>query len=96
MFVASVRFELHIPSARSLKEKRAVVKPIVEGLRQRCHVAAAEVDHHDLWQRCSIGVAAVSGEVSQVEQLLDAAERFVWSFPEIEVSTTHRSWLEDV
>ncbi|MHB8504371.1 MAG: DUF503 domain-containing protein, partial [Acidimicrobiales bacterium] len=70
------------------------VKPIVEGCRRRFSVAAAEVDHQDTWQRATIGVATVSASAAQASVVLDAVERFVWSFPEAEVTATRRDWLE--
>ena len=60
MFLAVVRIELHIPAARSLKEKRAVVKPVIEGIRHRFSLSVAETDYQDKWQRTEIGVAVVS------------------------------------
>jgi uncharacterized protein YlxP (DUF503 family) len=77
--------ELHLPACRSLKEKRAVVKPILEGARRRFQVAAAEVGYQDKWQRAQLGFAAVAEAPSHVRSVLDAVERFVWSFPEVEV-----------
>ena len=94
MHTATLEIDLHLPACRSLKAKRAVVKPIVEGLRHRYAVAAAEVDHHDLWQRAVLGVAAVASTASHVEEVLDEVERFVWSRPDIEVLETIRRWLE--
>lgn len=69
----------------SLKEKRAVIKPIIEGARRRYQVAAAEVDYQDKWQRAGIGVAVVAASAGHAEEVLQAVERFVWSFPEVEV-----------
>ena len=94
MYVCAVRFDLHIPDIRSLKGKRAVVKPIVEGLRRRFHVAAAEVDHHEQWQRAAVGVAVVASSHRHVCDILDEVERFVWSHPEVQVLDSARSWLE--
>lgn len=94
MHVGALRLDLHIPHSRSLKEKRAVVRPVLEGIRNRYACAAAEVDHHDQWQRCAIGVAAVASTAGHVDEVLDAVERFVWSFPEVEVVGHERSWLE--
>jgi uncharacterized protein len=94
MYVATIRFDLHIPESRSLKAKRASVKPIVEGLRRRFAVAAAEVDHHDQWQRTEIGVAAVGATVTHVCDILDEVERFVWSRPDIQVLEVERRWCE--
>ena len=89
-----MRFDLHLPACHSLKEKRAVITPILEGARRRYGVAAAEVEHQDKWQRAALGVAAVAGSPKHVDEVLDAVERFVWSFPEVEVVETHRSWVD--
>jgi len=86
--------ELHLPESRSLKAKRALVKPILEGSRRRFSVAAAEVDHHDQWQRASLGMAAVASTPGHAEEVLDEVERFVWSHPDIEVVAIERQWLE--
>jgi uncharacterized protein YlxP (DUF503 family) len=95
VFVVAVRFELFIPDCHSLKNKRAVVKPIVEGLRRRHHVAAAEVGQLDKWQRSDIGVSAVAGTEAHVLDVLGEVERYVWSFPEVQVLAMHRTWLEE-
>ena len=94
MYVGAVTYDLHIAESRSLKEKRAVVRPLIEGLQRRCHVSAAEVDHHDQWQRTAIGVAAVSGSYTHVCEVLDSCDRFVWSHPEVEVLSAERRWLD--
>jgi uncharacterized protein YlxP (DUF503 family) len=91
---AAVEYDLHIGHSRSLKEKRAVVRPLVEGLQRRFRVSAAEVDHQDQWQRTVIGVAAVSGSHTHLSELLDTCDRFVWSHPEIEVLSAERRWLD--
>jgi len=93
---AAVRFDLRLPHSHSLKEKRAIIRPILEGCRNRFQVAAAEVDHQDAWQRAGLGVSAVSGTAGHLSQVLDQVERFVWSFPEVEVVDAERSWLEQV
>jgi len=87
--------DLHLPASRSLKSKRAVLKPLVEGLRRRYAVAVAEVEHQDLWQRAGVAVATVSSSAAQVTEVLDACERFVWSHPDVEVVACQRRWLAD-
>lgn len=95
MHAAALEFDLHIPDSRSLKAKRSVVKPIVEGLQRRFRVAAAEVGHHEQWQRTAVGVAAVGATAGHVGDVLDEVERFVWSHPEIQVLSAARRWLDD-
>jgi uncharacterized protein YlxP (DUF503 family) len=84
-YVATLELSLHIPEARSLKAKRSVVKPVVEGLRRRFQVSVAEVDYQDLWQRADLLVAVAGSSATHVEEVLDACERFVWSHPDLDV-----------
>jgi uncharacterized protein YlxP (DUF503 family) len=91
---AALCIELHLRGAHSLKEKRAIIRPILEGCRHRYQVAAAEVDHQQLWQRAGLAMSAVAGDAGHVSDVLDQVERFVWSFPEVEVVDAQRYWLE--
>ena len=54
MIVGISVFELHLPSSRSLKDKRRVVKSLVERIHQRFRVSVAETGFHDLHQRSEI------------------------------------------
>ncbi len=85
MFVGIVQIQLHIPGSRSLKDKRSVVQSLKERIRHRVHASVAEVDHQDLWQRCALGVAVVSGESHQVDELLQAVRDIVYRAPGAEV-----------
>jgi uncharacterized protein YlxP (DUF503 family) len=71
-----------------------VVKTILQGSIRRYGVSAAEVGHQDKWQRALLGFAAVSGTSSHAQEVIDAVERFVWSFPEVEVVESSLQWLE--
>jgi uncharacterized protein YlxP (DUF503 family) len=88
MLVALERFDLRIPGCGSLKEKRHVVKGLTAGIRSRFNVAVAEVDHHDLWQRTAIAVAAVGAEGYHVKRVMHEVERFVERWAEVDVIDT--------
>ena len=94
MYVCALRIELFFPNSHSLKERRALLRPVVEGLRNRFPVSVAEVGDTAKWQRASIGLAVVGSSVSLVDHVLDDCERFVWSFPEFDVLSVERSWLD--
>ena len=94
MFVLSLSIDLHLPEVRSLKAKRSIVRPLVEGARRRFGVAAAEVDFQDQWQRTVLGFAVVSGREGHAVEVIDEVERFVWSHPEVQVLSSERRWLE--
>ncbi len=94
LHACTLAMELHIPASGSLKEKRSVVKHVVETCKSRFGVAAAEVGYLSQWQRSELGFAAVAGSPGHVEKVLDSVERFVWSQPEVEVVGDTRCWLE--
>ena len=77
MVVGIVRIELHIPAARSLKDKRQVVRGLKDRIRERIAAAVAEVDHHDLWQRAALGVAVVAADGGQARELLQSVRGLV-------------------
>ena len=93
MHAAALEVDIRLPQSTSLKDKRAVLRSVLDGARHRYRVASAEVGHQDLRQRAVLGFAAVAGSPAHVTQLLDEVERFVWSFPELEVLATDRTWL---
>ncbi len=78
-FVALLTVELHFPEAGSLKGKRHFVRSAKDNLRNRFGASVAEVDHHDLWQRATLLVACTGRTVHDVEELADAAERWLAS-----------------
>ena len=92
MHVAVVRFQLHIPHSRSLKDKRAAVKPVIEGIRNRFSLSVAEVGYQDKWQRSLVGLAVVAGTQGHAAEVVDSVERWVWSRPDVEVSAFDRVW----
>ena len=94
VYVLAVEIELHIPNAHSLKDKRQVVKSLVEGARRRLGITAAETGRQDAWQRSTLGFAVVTSSAHQAESVIDDVERFVWGHGEVEVLSAERSWLE--
>jgi uncharacterized protein YlxP (DUF503 family) len=90
----AVKFDLHVPESRSLKAKRAAIRPLVDGLRHRFKVSVAEVDHQDTWQRASIGVALVDGSAAHLREVMASVERFVSSAADVELLDTETAWLD--
>ena len=85
MLVALERFDLKIPGCGSLKQKRHVVKSLTNAIRSTFNVSVAEVDHHDLWQRTAIAVAATGVEQYHVRKVVQQVERFIEAWGQVEV-----------
>jgi len=95
VYVGALEVELLLGDVRSLKHKRAVVRPLLAELRRRYDVTAAETGEQDLWRRAALGVATVSGTVEQVGRVCDEIERWVWSRPDVEVVRVTR-WVRSL
>ena len=97
MYIAALTLDVLLGDARSLKQKRAVVRLLVAELRRRFPgVAVAETGHLDLHRRAEIGVAVVSATAGNATQVLDQCERLVAARPEIELlSARQRLFTEE-
>ena len=91
MIVSVCIFELHIPFATSLKEKRMVVKSLREKLRHRFELSAAEVGHHDLHQRARIALTFIALDDAGA----DATVERIVSFVETNAEATLNGWTTE-
>jgi hypothetical protein len=69
--VGLLSLELHLAGARSLKDKRMVLRSVKDRLRG-FNVAVAETGHQDLWQRAALAVVTVGPSGNAVDQALSA------------------------
>jgi uncharacterized protein YlxP (DUF503 family) len=95
MIVAIARAELHLPASRSLKEKRQVIKSLVDRCHHRLRVSIAETAHQNLRQRAEIGVALVHGSRSQALRILEQIHRMFDEQPEAQLLNWDEECLED-
>ena len=70
MPVGLLILELQIRDARSLKDKRQVLRSLKDRLRRKFNIAVAELDFHDVWQTSTIGVVTLSNAEQHVEESL--------------------------
>ena len=81
MPVATLTLELSIEHAQSLKDRRQVVRSLKDKLRHGFNVSVAELDEALVWNRATVGVAAISGSAAylagQLREVESAARRIV-------------------
>jgi uncharacterized protein len=75
MFIAIARFEFFIPDSRSLKDKRQVLRSVIQTTGNRFNVSIAEVEYQDLWQRAAVGVSCVAESIAQCRKVLQEVEK---------------------
>ena len=96
MIVGVSSFELHLPSSRSLKDKRRVVKSLVDRIHQKYRVSVAETGFHDLHQRAEISMAAVTNGEGEMEKLMEDVRSLVESETEAWLTRWDPQILEGV
>jgi uncharacterized protein YlxP (DUF503 family) len=73
MFVGVGRVVIQIPGARSIKDRRRVVKSFKDRLRAKLPVSAAEVGDLEQLQVATLGLAVVSNDTERCHAILSAA-----------------------
>lgn len=79
---------MQIPAARSLKDRRSVVKSYKDRLKARLPVSVAEVGDVEAWQVATIGVSVTSKDRARCEEILSHATSMARSLSD--------AWLADV
>jgi uncharacterized protein len=92
MIVGVLRIDLAIREARSLKDKRHAIKGLKQRLRDRFNVSVAEVDHHDVHQRCTLGLAMVANESRAMHSQFDKMVDLVRGAPRVSLLDYEREF----
>ena len=85
MHIGTLTVVLYLHAAESLKDKRQVVKSLIETTRHKFNISIAEVDDLDKWRKATIGIAFVANDKAFVNQVLDKVVNTLESNPAVEV-----------
>jgi uncharacterized protein len=78
-FIGIGRFKLDLAHCRSLKDKRQILKSILDRLGRNRSMSACEIGENDYWKSGLIGVASLSGTYGGAETALTGARRLIES-----------------
>lgn len=81
--VCSITLIMHEPN--SLKEKRHILKSIIERIKSKFNVSVAETGLNDKWQSAQIGVAFVSNDRVHIDKTLNNVINFIKNDYRVEV-----------
>ncbi len=71
MIIGTLTITLYLHASESLKDKRQIIKSLIETIRQKFNVSIAEVDALDKWQVAIIGAACIANDTQHVNRVLD-------------------------
>ena len=77
MHVGMCRVWLEVPENASLKDKRQVLRSLIQRVRNKFDVAIAEVDAQDRWQTACLGITTVSGDAKHANEVLSKVVDFI-------------------
>lgn len=80
----TVRLELELPFASSLKDKRRVVRSVKDRVRRK-NVSVVESDHQDSWQRASVELALAAVSLREAEEKREEIRRILLSYDEMAI-----------
>jgi len=75
MPTARLTLELNIEGAHSLKDRRQVVRSLKDKLRHAFNISIVEMDEAVVYNRATLGIAAISHSTEYLLGLLEEVER---------------------
>lgn len=81
MRIGIVRTRISIPEARSLKDKRSVLRSVKDRTVARMNVSVAEIGNQDQWRFAELAFVTVAATTEVVQRRISDISRFVNSDP---------------
>ncbi len=78
--IGFLEIHISIPEAHSLKEKRGVVKRIIERVKKKFNVSVSEIGEQDKWQVSVIGIVAIGTSKKVVDATLEKVISYLEEF----------------
>lgn len=86
MLVSAMSVALHFSQSRSLKDKRRLLKSIIEKVRYRFDVCITEVADQNLWQKATVGIAYISLNEYRAQEKSLTIEKYIISLNKADIS----------
>ena len=85
MIIGLINFDLYLPMVSSLKEKRSIIKSLIEKSRNNFNIAVSETDDNDLWKNSNISAVTVSNNRRHIDSIFSKYINFLDEFPGAEM-----------
>lgn len=86
----TVRLELELPFASSLKDKRQTIRSLKDRLRRK-NVSIVESNHQDLWQRATVEIALAATSRGAAEEKREEIRRALLNYEDLQIA----DWREE-
>jgi len=79
MVVGVSRVDIFFPENHSLKDKRQMLRKVIEKTRAKFNISMIEVDQSNLWQRASIGFTVAGVRQDHVNKVIENVHEYMES-----------------
>lgn len=77
MVIGILELEIKLFSSDSLKDKRRIIKSLIDRIRNNFNVSVSEIRHQDLWQRAGLGITLLTTEGKFAQSILSKIIDFI-------------------
>ena len=77
--------DIYLPTTRSLKDKRRIIRSMLERIRNKFNISISELENQDVWGRATLGMAIITTDSAYAQQVLGAAAKIFDQYAEAEV-----------
>ena len=77
MFIGVLKASLYLSEPQSLKDKRRIIKSLIEKLNNKFNLAVAETGNLDSWNNSELGIVCISNEASTFGRMIASAISFI-------------------
>ncbi len=92
MIVKTLELDIYIPESNSLKDKRRVLKSLINRCRQKFNVSISELEDIDKIRHTVIGIATVTNSNSYADEILDKCLNLIENEYSVEIINIEREW----
>ncbi len=85
MKILIMKITLRAPWVHSLKEKRMIVRSLIQKLKNKFNISVAEVENQDIHSTIDIGIAGLAGNSAQADSIMEHIITFVENNTDAEI-----------
>lgn len=93
MIIGIVTANISIPDARSLKDKRSVLRSLKDRVMKKMNVSVAEVGKQDVWQFSELAFVTVGAESAIVQSRISEISSFLRVDPRYVLVSLHTEMI---
>lgn len=77
MIIGTAKIYLYASWVHSLKEKRMIVKSLVDKVKHRYNISIAEIENQDMHQTVVLGIACVSNNTRHANSMIQNVVEYI-------------------